>query len=306
MAAATMAAGGVRFALNHACVPGLGIGAFFDLARELGMGAVEIRNDIDGTAILDGTPADVVGGAARDRGLRIASINALQRFNEWNDTRAGEAAGLIAYAAGCGAEALVLVPTNDGAGCADGERQANLRTALTRLRPMLQEAGLVGLVEALGFDTSSLRLKSEAVAAIRSVGADNPFRIVHDTFHHQVAGEPDIFPGHTGMVHISGVADRDIGVAEMSDPLRVLVDGQDRLDNIGQIKALRDGGYAGPFSFEPFAPEVQASKSPGEAIGRSIEYIGSSVQQWRGPPCDRPDNDPRSQRCGDGIQWGQQ
>lgn len=272
-----MAADGVRFALNHACVPRLGIGSFFDLARQLGMGAVEIRNDIDGNAILDGTSSEMVGGAARERGLRIASINALQRFNEWNDTRADEAAELIAYAAGCGAEALVLVPTNDGTGCANGERQANLRIALKQLRPMLEEAGLVGLVEALCFDTSSLRLKSEAIAAIRSPGADGPFRIMHDTFHHHVAGEPDIFPDHTGLVHISGVADRDIGVAEMRDSQRVLVDGHDRLDNIGQIKALRDGGYAGLFSFEPFAPEVQANESPGEAIGRSIEFISSAV-----------------------------
>lgn len=272
-----MPASDIRFSLNHACVPGLRIGAFFDIARQLGMPAVEIRNDIDGNAILDGTPPEIIRDAARERGLRIASINALQRFNEWTEIRAGEAAELIAYATACGAESLVLVPTNDGTGRANGERQANLRIALKQLRPMLKEAGLVGLVEALGFDTSSLRLKSEAVAAIRSLGADGTFKIVHDTFHHHLAGEPDIFPDQTGLVHISGVADRDLGLAEIRDAHRVLIDGHDRLDNIGQINALRAGGYAGLFSFEPFAPEVQAIERPGEAIRHSIDFINSAI-----------------------------
>ncbi|MGO8141090.1 hypothetical protein AB9F34_34355, partial [Rhizobium leguminosarum] len=48
-----------------------------------------------------------------------------------------EAQELIDYAGASGAKALVLVPKNDGAGCADGDRQANLRQALTALKPML-------------------------------------------------------------------------------------------------------------------------------------------------------------------------
>ena len=48
----------------------------------------------------------------------------------------------------------------------------------------------------------------------------------------------------------------------MRDPHRVLVDRDDRLGNIAQMRALLAGGYAGPFSFEPFALSVHALRSP--------------------------------------------
>ena len=70
----------------------------------------------------------------------------------------------------------------------------------------------------------------------------------------------------TGLVHISGVTDAAVSVPDMRDPHRVLVDRDDRLGNIAQIRALLAGGYAGPFSFEPFAPAVHALASPGEAV----------------------------------------
>ena len=45
----------IRFALNHMTAPSLAIDDFFALARSLGIDAVEIRNDLSGNAILDGT-----------------------------------------------------------------------------------------------------------------------------------------------------------------------------------------------------------------------------------------------------------
>src|SRR5690606_3741331 len=148
--------------------------------------------------------------------------------------RAGEAGALIDYAAACGARALVLVPKNDGTGQADGERQANLREALTALKPMLDAAGLIGLVEPLGFEICSLRSKREAVEAIQAIGGEETFRLVHDTFHHHLAGEQALFPEFTGLVHISGVEDPAIAVADMLDDHRVLVGPADRLANIDQ------------------------------------------------------------------------
>src|SRR5262245_4861182 len=88
----------VRFALNHMCAPHISLDTFFSLAESLGIDSVEIRNDLAGNAVLDGTPATAVKEAAERHGLTIISINALQRFNEWNDTRTREAAELIAYA----------------------------------------------------------------------------------------------------------------------------------------------------------------------------------------------------------------
>ena len=88
-----------------------------------------------------------------------------------------------------------------------------------------------------------------------------------------VAGEPEKFPEFTGLVHISGVTDTKVAVRDMRDPHRVLVDPADRLDNIAQIRALARGGYTGPFSFEPFAAEIQALQSPREAIAASMDHI---------------------------------
>ncbi|MGR9160903.1 TIM barrel protein [Rhizobium leguminosarum] len=267
----------VRFALNHMAAPSLAIDDFFALARSLDIDAVEIRNDLSGNAILDGTKPETIKQAAARHGVTIISINALQRFNEWNATRAAEAHELIDYAGASGAKALVLVPKNDGTGCADGERQANLRQSLAALKPMLEEAGIIGLVEPLGFEICSLRSKTEAAEAIRELGAESTFRLVHDTFHHYLAGEAATFPELAGLVHISGVSNPSVSVADMRDSHRVLVDGDDRLDNAGQVRALLQAGYKGPFSFEPFAAEVHALKDPAGALRASMEYLSARV-----------------------------
>lgn len=267
----------LTFALNHMTAPTLPLESFFALAADLGIAAIEIRNDLPGNAILDGaTPADVKA-AARRHGLTIVSINALQRFNEWSPDREAEARSLIDYAAACGARALVLVPTNDGTGQADGERQPHLRAALTALKPLLDEAGIIGLVEPLGFESCSLRSKREAAEAIRSVGGAGTFRLVHDTFHHHLAGEPALFADLTGLVHISGVEDSGISIGDMRDDHRVLVGPGDRLGNIEQIKALVAAGYAGPLSFEPFASVVHDLSDPKAAIARSMAFLRETV-----------------------------
>ncbi len=265
------------FAINHIAAPNMTPGEFFQLAKSLGLSDVEIRNDLDGNAIIDGTPAAEVRAAAAEAGVRIATINALQRFNEWTPEREREAIELADYARDVGASALVLVPVNAGSGQADGERQANLRTALTALKPILEQRGLMGFVEPLGFEICSLRSKREAVAAIKAIGGEGRFKLVHDTFHHHLAGEPELFPAMTGLVHISGVTDPDVTVSDMRDPHRVLVDADDRLGNIGQMRALLDQGYKGLFSFEPFAPEVQALDDPAEAISASMDAIKAGL-----------------------------
>lgn len=265
------------FALNHMTTPALPLDQFFALARSLGMTSVEIRNDLTGNAILDGTPAVDVAALAASHGVSIISINALQRFNEWNDARAEEARHLIAYARDCGARALVLVPVNDGSGQADGERQANLREALSALRPMLDSAGITGLVEPLGFEICSLRSKTEAVEGIKAIGGEGTFRIVHDTFHHHLAREAATYPDMTGLVHISGVTDKSVAVSDLRDSHRVLVDANDSLDNVGQIRRLKAAGYTGPFSFEPFADEVHGLSDPAAALRTSMSYIEAQL-----------------------------
>ncbi|MEP7454394.1 TIM barrel protein [Phyllobacterium sp. SB3] len=261
------------FAINHIATPKLRPAAFFELAKTLGLQDVEIRNDLARNAIVDGTPAGEIRALAEAAGVNIATINALQRFNEWTPEREREAIELADYARDVGAAALVLVPVNDGTGQADGERQANLREALTALKLILESRGLLGFVEPLGFEICSLRSKREAAEAIEAVGGKGRFKLVHDTFHHHLAGEPAFFPQLTGLVHISGVTDTAVSVSEMRDPHRVLVDEDDRLGNVDQIRALLEQGYNGLFSFEPFAEEVQEMAHPAAAISTSMALI---------------------------------
>lgn len=149
----------------------------------------------------------------------------------------------------------------------------DLVAALTAMRRILRDRGLTGLVEPLGFPVSSLRTKKEAVAAIEVAGGADTYRLVHETFHHHLAGETEFFPDWTGLVHISGVADAGVSVADKLDPHRVLVDASDRLENIPQNRRLLTAGYDGPFSFEPFAAEVHDLPDPIAAARRSMDYV---------------------------------
>jgi 2-keto-myo-inositol isomerase len=262
------------FALNHITSPGLRFADFLKLAGQLGVDAVEIRNDLRGVEIGDGTPAAEVRRAAKAAGVEILSINALQRFNEWGPAREREAVELAAYARDCGARALVMCPVNsreDTRGAM--QRVDDLRRSLAALVPILGDHGILGLVEPLGFAESSLRLKRVAVEAIDAVGGGAVFRLVHDTFHHFLAGETELFPERTGLVHISGVEDRSLPHDAIRDAHRVLVGPGDLTDNVGQIEALRAGGYRGPFSFEPFAESVQTLRDQAGALRASMAFV---------------------------------
>lgn len=264
----------LTFALNHIATPRLRLADFLDLARELGVTQVEIRNDLAGVEIADGTEPAAVRREAEARGLEILTINALYPFDVWTPERVHQADHLAGYAAACGAKALVLCPLNTVDDTrSPAERAADLRSALQGLKPILERHGIMGLVEPLGFPESALRTKRAAVDAIDEVGAGDRFRLLHDTFHHYLAGERELFPERTGLVHISGVEDKSLALDTTRDEHRVLVGPADLMDNAGQIRALRAGGYAGPFSLEPFSPAVHGLADPAGAIRDSFAFV---------------------------------
>jgi 2-keto-myo-inositol isomerase len=271
----------LNYALNHMVSPRRTFAGLAELATSLGLDQVEIRNDLDGVPISDGTPPAHIREQAESTGVRILSINALERFNDWNEARASEAAALARYARDCGAQALVLCPVNDVRyRLSESERQRNLRHALRELAPILAEAGIIGLVEPLGLAESSLRLKSNVVEAIEELELGERFRLVHDTFHHYLAGEARMFPEWTGLVHISGV-DEDLPPDRLRDEHRVLIEGSDILGNIAQIIALREG-YSGPYSFEPFAASVHAQGDIAGALEISMHRIDREIAKVPG------------------------
>ncbi len=265
----------LRYGINHMVAPQRSIAGLIDLAAALELDGVELRNDVPG-----GSPGDDPGRVrdlASAAGVSILSINALQRFNDWTPARAAEARELASAAQACGAAMLALCPVNDaGFFPSETRRLGGLRDALQGLAPILADAGIMGMIEPLGFVTSSLRLNWEAVEAIEDQGLGDRFRIVHDTFHHYLAGEPHLLPDWTALVHISGV-DVDLPLADLRDEHRVLVDGDDRLGNIAQIIALLAGGYGGPFVFEPFAASVHADHDIAAALASSMHEIDAEL-----------------------------
>ena len=146
---------------------------------------------------------------------------------------------------------------------------------------------LVGLSQVYPFNdwnperedaVKSLIAKIELVEMIASVGGEDHFKIVHDTFHHTLADGGPIFPEMTGIVHISAVVDPKLGVSQLEDEHRVLVDEHDRLGNVEQIASLLAAGYDGPVSYECFSPETHALDDPYSKIKRSFDFISSRLQ----------------------------
>jgi 2-keto-myo-inositol isomerase len=268
----------LHFALNRMAVPRLRFADFAAMTRRLGVNAIEIRNDLPDIEIGDGVPATEIGAIAKAHGLTIRSINALQRFEQFTAEREAEAIAMAQYARDCGAEALVLCPTNNrGDKRTAEERHAALVHALTALKPILNDHGLVGLVEPLGFEECAVRRKSQAVRAFEEIGADGTFRLVHDTFHHHLAGEGLFFPEWTGLVHVSGVEDTGLEATEMRDGHRVLVGGADRLGNVTQLRTLLAAGFTGFISFEPFAEEIAAATDIEARLAASMTHLRQSV-----------------------------
>lgn len=264
------------FALNHMTTPRLGWQTFLDLASELGCVGVEFRNDFAGQ-LFDGADPAVVGAAARAKGIRFLALAEVKMFNDWSDAKRAEAEALMQIAVSAGAEAISLIPRNDGVATDRAESRAVTELALRELLPMLQAYGLKAMVEPLGFEVCSLRYKDILADVIGAVGGQGTYFMVHDTFHHHLAGGGTLYPDLTGIVHVSGVTDPTVTVADMRDGHRVLVNADDRLGNVAQIAALRDAGYAGPISYEPFAASVHALADPASALRTSMQFISAGV-----------------------------
>lgn len=266
----------LSFGLNHMTVPRSSARNLLDLAAALGCVGIELRNDLGG-AIFDGISPAEFGAAAQDAGLRILALAEVKLFNIDPPGKAHVARDLIQTAAACGAEGVALIPWV-GETVIDRPAQRDaLRVALKVMQPVLEDHGMVGLIEPLGFINSSLRFKEDVVAVLDDLDRPACFRIVHDTFHHHLAGSSAVYPELTGLVHISGISDPVPSTNEMTDAHRVLVDTHDRLGNVAQLRALRAGGYAGPASLEVFAPEIHDIHDPATALAGSLAFITSQL-----------------------------
>ena len=184
-----MAASPITFALNHMTAPYLDDPELLSLAKQCGCDGVEFRNDFSHRSLFGGRSPAEIRTLVEAEGLTVHALSELKRFNNWTYETRSDAEILAKTAKAIGAKAISLIPVNDGTGCGNGERQANLRIALRELKPILEVYDLIGNVEPLGFELCSLRYKEDVADAIEALNARDRFRIIHDTFHHFLAGE---------------------------------------------------------------------------------------------------------------------
>ena len=267
----------MKFSVNHITAPNLSWFELLNLASEIGASGIEFRNDLS-APLFSGEIPEKVAAAVRDAGLELYGLSQVYPFNSYTSKVAKKVCELIDIAKISGAQSISLIPRNDGKFETAKERESNLHFALLEIKPMLEEADMVALLEPLGFESSSLKTKEQAVNAIEYVGGSSVFKLVHDTFHHHIAQEKKIFPRQTGIVHISGIIEKELGIDEMQDKHRELIDSRDRLDNVGQIKNLKDRGYSGPISFEVFSPKLHNAKNLKAKIQNSLNFIQNSIE----------------------------
>lgn len=266
----------ISFAINHVTAANSAFAELLELASEVGCVGIEARNDLP-CRLFDGRHPAEVRELLAGKDQVLLAVAELKSFNQLSDSVLSEAVALIDIAVQTGAPAISLIPCNDGVPASPKTRIDNLRQSLTELQPLLKASGIKGFIEPLGFASSSLRAKREVVDAIEALDVAEHYKLIHDTFHHHLAGEKEYFPEHTGMVHVSGVVATDPGIDEMRDSHRVLVDKNDRIENIKQLSALFAGGYQGPVSMEAFATEVHQLTDPAVKLRESFEFICSAL-----------------------------
>ena len=265
--------------LNRIISPQLPLPEFFQFASDLGFQSIELRNDLAGKEILDGLPDDTVRNLVNITGIKALTINALYPFENARalDANVIKLKGLISEAKRIDCSQIVLCPLNEaGDPRSPGQRADQLVAALNAFGPLFAEAKMTGLIEPLGFSVSALRTKKEALAGISQCDYSGSYKLLHDTFHHYLGEETDFFPAETALVHVSGVLPGKARSA-IADSDRVLVTGDDILDNRGQVATLLKGGYKGSFSYEPFSQEVQSLPvaTLKKNLQKSIQYLFS-------------------------------
>jgi 2-keto-myo-inositol isomerase len=273
-----------RFALNRIACPSLGLEDFFKFTADLGLSKVEIRNDLPGGSVIDGMAPAKAAELAQRHGIRILSINALQKFNlkSMLEKDLAELGKLLELGGALHCSAIVLCPNNDTQDHRDARTKVEETVgALKAFGPAFTKAGIQGWVEPLGFHESSLASIVVAEEAIKRSGFDC-YRILYDTFHHYLGPdtEQDIDGAfaskQAGLIHVSGVED-SIPKESFRDSHRVLLSPADVMGSREQIARMVTLGYAGDISFEPFSADVQkmSRDALAAALTKSIEYLRS-------------------------------
>jgi 2-keto-myo-inositol isomerase len=263
--------------LNRVIKPQIPLEEFLKFTADLGIQYVEVRNDFTDKGVLDGLSDAALQMAFTKTGIKALTINALYPFEDARVLKENieKLKGLIVEAKRIRCPQIVLCPLNDANDKrSPAQRADELVAALTAYGPLFAEAKMIGLIEPLGFAICSLRTKKSALEGIARCNYPEPYRLLHDTFHHYLSGETESFPNQTAIVHVSGVP-AGKAKAALTDEDRILVTRDDMVDNRGQVAALLKGGCTAPISYEPFSSQVRGlplSELKAQ-LQKSIDYL---------------------------------
>ena len=273
-----------NFGINRILCPSLHIIDYFQLANELGLNCLELRNDLPGKSITDTLTAKETKILADRYSIKICTINALQRFNNPIDLEKikKELIYLSNLAKEINCPTIVFCPINSINDFRSPKEQfRDTVDMLIELAPILKKYNIKGYIEPLGFKSSSLSSVITAMKAIREVGYEG-YKVVFDTFHHAIG--PDSFKTIireydiqiTGIIHISAVT-AEICTEEYNDEHRNIDFLNDKLKSKQLIEYFIKNGYDGIVSFEPFNRDLQALNKEDlkNRIEKVIEFLNT-------------------------------
>lgn len=198
-----------------------------------------------------------------EAGLRLLSVNTLDDATLHQGERAAALVErcrvLCGYAAALGAPVVIVGPSyrRDGfAGLDAAEIRDRTAAALGRYAAVAAEAGVAIGFEFHGYAACSIHTVADAVAALDALGEPR-VGLVLDAFHLYVGGTPladvaALDPARLLIVHLADVDQPDR--ATLGKPNRIMP-GLGVLPLRPLVEAVRQAGYAGPWSLELFRQE---------------------------------------------------
>ena len=273
------------FCINRCCAGGLSLSDFIKLAHEVGVHNIELRTDIHkGSNFLDDMEIDKFNELQRKYNVHVANISAefnLDERNKFNE-KLIHVTELAKIAEQIGAKHILFTPIRNPKDIRTKAQKFNdLVHNLRIYSDILGSVGVDGLVEPLGFSDASLRTPWDAQKVLEEADAKN-FKLIADTFHYYKAGvtrrefEEKVDVSRVGLIHLSSIpANKSPEEADDADRYFIHGDDKDVMNSIEKSNWFKNSTYAGLYSFEPCAPEINDwdYDKCKEEIAESIENI---------------------------------
>lgn len=268
-----------RFGLNGATTgDAVSLEADLRLAAGAGYQGVELRDTKIERYLAAGGALEAVRGLARDLGLEVYSINALEDATLRTGAALAQVVArgrlLARWARALDCSAIVAVPSIlPPGGLTAAEVRARTVAALRALLVGTAEFGVRVGFEFLGFPTCSVNTLRAARDVLEELGEARAGLVI-DAFH--------FYAGGSRLEDLDGLDGERLVIVHLDDaepgPPSSLGDAQRLLPGLGVIplapliERIRQTGYRGPYSLELFRPEYWA-RDPAALAREGLECM---------------------------------